>query len=141
MPERVQLVPTRDRCRTCGTGRPLRRPCRAPSGIGIDYKAAMTKTTTPLVARPKRPPCVLICAKCVKKAENGRAIRKAVKAELSQRAMAAGRRPGKLIETRCMGLCPKRALTLASGATLARGELLVVKGTADVPAALEALLR
>ena len=63
-----------------------------------------------------------------------------MKTELGERAMRGGRRPGKLIETKCLGVCPKQALTLASGASLVRGELLVVKSAADVPAALDALL-
>lgn len=100
----------------------------------------MTKTGSLFVARPKRPPSMLICAKCVRKADEGRLIKKGLKAELAQRAAAAGRRPGRLIETKCMGLCPKQAVTLASGATLSRGELLVVKRAGDVPAALERLL-
>ncbi|MDX7952885.1 (2Fe-2S) ferredoxin domain-containing protein [Lichenihabitans sp. Uapishka_5] len=93
-----------------------------------------------IVARPKRPLAVLICGKCVRKAGEGQAIRKAVKAALSDQA-TADRRPGKLVETKCLGLCPKRAVALAGGASLARGELLVVKRAADVPAAIEALTR
>ena len=100
----------------------------------------MPITTKLYVARPKRPPCLLVCAKCVRKADDGKAIRKALKTELGERATRNGRRSGKLIETKCLGVCPKQALTLASGASLARGELLVVKKVADVPAALEALL-
>ena len=92
------------------------------------------------VARPKRLPSVLICAKCLKKADDGRRVRKALKAGLAERAKAAGRRPGKLVETKCMGLCPKQAATLASGASLTRGELLVARRAADVPAALDLLL-
>lgn len=100
----------------------------------------MSKSASLRIARPKRAPCVLVCSKCVKKADEGRAIRKALKAALAERADAAGRRPGKLVETKCMGLCPKRAVTLASGATLARGELLMVKGAVDAAAALQLLL-
>jgi hypothetical protein len=100
----------------------------------------MIKFAAPIVARPKRPPCMLVCAKCVKKADEGRAIRKALKAQLDQTAKASGRRSGKLIATKCMGLCPKQAVTLASGVTLSRGELLIVRGAADVQAAVALLL-
>jgi hypothetical protein len=99
----------------------------------------MIKSTSPFVVRPKRPPSVLVCAKCVRKVDGGRAVRKALKAGLTERAEAVGQRPGKLIETKCMGLCPKRAVTLASGDMLARGELLIVRSAADVPVALELL--
>lgn len=91
------------------------------------------------IARPKRPPCVLICAKCVKKVDHGRAIQKAVKAGLADRASATGRRPGKLVQTKCMGVCPRQGVTLASAATLGRGELLIVKRGADVPTVLDIL--
>lgn len=83
---------------------------------------------------------MLVCAKCVKKADEGRAIRKALKAHMAETAKASGRRTGKLVATKCMGLCPKQAVTLASGITLSRGELLIVRDAADVRAAVVLLL-
>lgn len=42
--------------------------------------------------------------------------------------------------TSCFGICPKRAVVVASGATLARGECLLLANTSDAEAAAAILL-
>lgn len=91
------------------------------------------------VAKMKRPSPILICAKCVRRADDGRAIRKALKDALALKGETVGRKAPRLVQTKCMGLCPKRAVTVASGATLARGEMLVVRRVSDLPEAVHVL--
>ena len=67
---------------------------------------------------------VLVCAKCAKR----QGYRKG---EASRRLKRALRdRPGggkaRIVETRCLGPCPKRLLTLATPDSLSRGRLLLV---------------
>ena len=83
------------------------------------------------IVRPRRPPAILACGKCLKKAGEGRAIRRALKDALS----AAGDKPPRLARTACLGLCPKGAVVLASAATLARGEMVLVRNADEASAA------
>lgn len=99
------------------------------------------------IACPRRAPPVLVCRKCLKRCDDGRAVRRALKSELKQRgadASASGearkRKPPKLVLTGCFGVCPKRAATLASGATLARGEFVLVRDASEVSAAVDLLV-
>lgn len=101
----------------------------------------------PFIVRPRRAPPVLACRKCLKRCGDGRAIRRALKAELKQRgADTAGEgvarklKPPKLVLTGCLGVCPKHAATLASGATLARGEFVLVRSESEVRDAVDVLM-
>ncbi len=57
---------------------------------------------------------VLLCGKCSRKLDGGfgpggkESLRKAVRSELNERGYG---RQVRIIETRCMGLCPKKAVT------------------------------
>ena len=101
----------------------------------------------PAIARPRRAPPVLVCRKCLKRCDDGRAIRRALKAELKQRSAdatgngAPGKlKPPKLVLTGCFGVCPKRAATLASAATLARGEFVLVQDESELRDAVDVLM-
>ena len=98
----------------------------------------MVNSVLPANARPHRPPPILICKKCLKRATNGRAIKRALKAELKALGRARGVKRPRVVMTDCFGICPKRAVTAASGATLARGEFLLL---ADDDQAAEAAAR
>ena len=73
---------------------------------------------------------VLVCGKCARKLGGGfgREGAHGLRRELKRAWKAAGR-PGKLrvVETRCLGLCPKRRQVVATGASLAAGRLWVVE--------------
>lgn len=97
-------------------------------------------TKPPLVvARPRRPTPVLVCRKCLKRSDDGREIRRALKTELKQRAKAGGGKPQRVVMTNCFGICPKRAVVLASEATLRRGEYVLVADADDVAEAANIL--
>lgn len=51
------------------------------------YMTTMTKRTI-ITVQPRRAPPVLVCRKCLKRAGDGRAIRRALKAELKVRSNA-----------------------------------------------------
>lgn len=87
-------------------------------------------------ARLKRAEILLVCGKCLKRHRDGRALRRALKDAAIDGP--SGRRP-KLVRTACLGLCPGRAVALASAATLARGELVVLAEPGAAAAAVEAL--
>jgi predicted metal-binding protein len=82
---------------------------------------------------------VLVCSKCAKKFPDRRGakgVRSALKSALKTRRWGKIR----LVETKCLDLCPKRRLVLASGATLANHKLVVVDAGFDADAALIQLL-
>jgi hypothetical protein len=80
---------------------------------------------------------VLICGKCVRKlGSEGNGMRKALKKALKHR-------PGgkiRVIEARCLSLCPKGRIVLASARTLQEHRLLVAQPGVEVEVAIEHLL-
>ncbi|MBR0701098.1 (2Fe-2S) ferredoxin domain-containing protein [Bradyrhizobium diazoefficiens] len=96
------------------------------------------KSASPMVVRPRRAAPVLVCRKCLKRSDDGRDVRRALKSELKTRKHD-GSKPAKLIMTGCFGLCPKKAVVLASGTSLARQEYVLVADGDQVPRALKLL--
>ncbi len=82
---------------------------------------------------------VLLCSKCAKTFPDDRGakgVRSALKSALKSRRWGKVR----VVETKCLDLCPKRRLVLASGVLLASQKLLVVDAGFDIDAALVQLL-
>lgn len=96
---------------------------RLDHGGLIPISVPMPARSSPTIARPKRPPPVLICGKCLSRIDGGKKLKQALKAELKQR----GGKRGRLVTTGCLGICPKRAVVTASAATLAKGEYVLVE--------------
>uniref|UniRef100_E6VQK5 (2Fe-2S) ferredoxin domain-containing protein n=1 Tax=Rhodopseudomonas palustris (strain DX-1) TaxID=652103 RepID=E6VQK5_RHOPX len=92
------------------------------------------------IARPKRPPPVLICGKCLSKIDGGKKLKHALKAELKQAAAAHGSKRPKLVTTGCLGICPKRAVVTASAPTLGRGEYVLLEQRKELEEAVTALM-
>ncbi len=92
----------------------------------------------PIVARTRRPGPVLICKKCLKRCPGGDKIRGRLKHKL--RARRAGQKTSRLVSVNCFGICPKRAVVLASGRSLDRDEYVLVSRPRQVEDALETLL-
>ncbi|MBJ7405682.1 MAG: hypothetical protein JHD07_21205 [Bradyrhizobium sp.] len=103
-------------------------------------KSASPKSTTPMVVRSRRPAPVLVCAKCLKRSDEGRDVKRALKSELKA-GKRDGIKPPKLVMTGCFGLCPKKSIVLASGASLMRQEYLLVADRDQVPSALAQLTK
>ncbi len=96
------------------------------------------KSESPMTVRPRRAAPVLVCRKCLKRSDDGREVRRALKSELKARKRD-GSKPAKLVVSGCFGLCPKKAIVLASGASLARQEYVLVADGDQVPRALALL--
>lgn len=72
---------------------------------------------------------VLVCGTCAR-----RAGRKGLRSDLkSGLKTASDHRRVKVAETGCLGLCPKRAIVVATPADLARGAAFVLRDEAPVP--------
>ncbi|KYG19204.1 hypothetical protein SE92_02145 [Bradyrhizobium sp. AT1] len=96
------------------------------------------KSASPMIVRPRREAPVLVCRKCLKRSDDGRDVRRALKSGLKA-SRRDGTKPAKLIMTGCFGLCPKKAIVLASGKSLARQEYVLVADGDQVPRALALL--
>ncbi len=82
---------------------------------------------------------VLVCGKCAKTFPDRRGVkgvRSALKSALKSRRWGKVR----VVQTKCLDLCPKRRLVLASAATLSNHKLVVVDAGFDAEAALTQLL-
>lgn len=99
---------------------------------------------SPRVVQPRWSDAVLVCGKCLKRHPDGKAVRRALKDAVAARApeVRVGRKREKvrLVKTTCLGLCPKRALVLASAASLSRREVVLLHGTREASDAVAQLL-
>ena len=91
------------------------------------------------IVRPRRPAPVFVCRKCLKRCDEAKAIKAAIKRE-AKRMGDAGAKPARVIMTSCFGLCPKRAVAVTGGHGAARGHYVLVSAAEDVAGSL-ALLR
>jgi hypothetical protein len=85
----------------------------------------MAKHSPIVTIRPRRAKPVLVCRKCLKRSAHGRELKQALKAELKRRSKALALKRPRLVMTSCFDICPKRAVVVASGTTLNRGEYLL----------------
>jgi hypothetical protein len=97
-----------------------------------------SKSKSPMIVRPRRAAPVLVCRKCLKRSDEGRDVRRALKSELKANKRD-GVKPARLIMTGCFGLCPKKSIVIASGVSLARQEFVLVADRREVPRALALL--
>jgi hypothetical protein len=82
----------------------------------------------------------LVCKKCLKRADDGSAIKRALKSKLKARSRASNQKRPRVVMTDCFGICPKHAVTATSGALLTQGEYVLVRDHDQVPAAVDKLL-
>jgi predicted metal-binding protein len=80
---------------------------------------------------------ILVCGKCLKRQDDGKALRQALKQEAKR--LAPGRRT-RIAKIGCLGLCPRRAVVVASGAGLAAGTVVLVRDAGEAAAAVPGLL-
>lgn len=92
-----------------------------------------------IAARLRRAPPILVCKKCLGRIDDGKKLRKALKSEAKNRSAVQDVRPPRVVTTSCLGICPKRAVVVASAATLRNGKYLLLskaKASAEAIAAL-----
>ena len=94
----------------------------------------------PTAVQPRWSGAVFVCGKCAKRHDDGKALRRALKRALRDKAGAHHRRKLRIFKTECVGLCPKQAIVVASAATLVDGEVLLIRDERDVTAVSERLL-
>ncbi|MDB5617347.1 (2Fe-2S) ferredoxin domain-containing protein [Tardiphaga sp.] len=92
---------------------------------GHSYMPAMPKPSV-VTIQPRRSPPIFVYKKCLGRIDDGKALRRGLKSEA--RRLGAGRamKPPRIVLTGCMGICPKRAVVVASPATLERGQYLLL---------------
>lgn len=98
----------------------------------------MPTMTKPIIARPRRASPILVCKKCLKRAPAGAEVRRELKSALKHRPSGALKR-SRLVSTSCFGICPKRAVVMASAQSLQAGEYILVSHRRQVDDALEGL--
>ena len=101
---------------------------------------SMTKNAPVATVRPRRPRPILICRKCLKRVGNGSGLKRALKSELKRRSAARSEKKPRVVATGCFGICPKRAVVLASAATLNRGDYLLLTDTDGIAEAAAILM-
>ncbi len=99
----------------------------------------MVKNASIATIRPRRQKPILICKKCVKRVAGGSRLKRALKSEVRRRSADQATKRPRIVATGCFGICPKRAVVLASAATLNRGEYLLL-ADADLSAEAAAIL-
>ena len=95
-------------------------------------------------AKTKLTEIVVVCSKCAKRqglsARAVRALLKKAGKRAARDAPSGPRRKLCIVETGCLGPCPKRAVAVATGASLAVGRVLLLDPEAGPREALAAVL-
>ncbi|MGA7806738.1 (2Fe-2S) ferredoxin domain-containing protein [Bradyrhizobium sp.] len=100
----------------------------------------MKKSSSLVTIRPRRSEHVLLCKKCLSRVENGGKLKRSLKSELKKRRSGKKTRRPRLVLTSCLGICPKRAVVMASASTLRRGEFLLLSDSRSVAGAADVLV-
>jgi predicted metal-binding protein len=108
--------------------------------VGRAYIQPMAKKSSIMTARSRRAAPVFVCRKCLKRIEDGPSLKQTLKSELKRRDFAPEKKPPRVVLTGCFGICPKRAVVMASAETLHRGEYLLLTETNQVGDALDRLV-
>lgn len=118
---------------------------RSPSGRPAGRSASRSASRS---AKTKFTEVVVVCSKCAKRQGlHPRAVRallkkagkKAAKVHPAKDA-AGGRRKLCIVESGCLGPCPKHAIAVATGASLAAGRVVLLDPEAGPAEALAAVL-
>jgi hypothetical protein len=70
----------------------------------------------------------------------GGKLKSALKKQVKRRSAEQAVKRPKVLLTGCLGICPKHAVTVASAATLQRGEYLLLKAEGQAAEAVEQLM-
>jgi hypothetical protein len=90
----------------------------------------MANKSPVIIVKPRRAGPVLVCKKCLRRAEGGGKLKRRLKSELKRRSSSQKTRRPRLVLANCFGICPKRAVVLASAHTLGRGEFILLSDSA-----------
>lgn len=104
------------------------------------YTGRMAQKSAIVTIRPRRAMPILVCRKCLSRIADGRKLKSALKKQVKLRGAAGRVKRPKVVATSCLGICPKRAVAVASAVTLQRGEYLLLDDCAQAADALETLM-
>jgi predicted metal-binding protein len=104
------------------------------------YIRRMTQKSAIVTIRPRRATPILVCRKCLSRIADGKNLKSALKRQAKRRSQEQAIKRPKLVVTSCLGICPKSAVTVASAATLRRGEYLLLDDPAQAAEAVECLM-
>lgn len=93
-----------------------------------------------IAARLRRAPPILVCKKCLGRIDDGKKLRRALKSDAKDRSAAQAVKPPRVVMTSCLGICPKRAVVVASAATLRDGKYLLLSEADASAEAISALM-
>lgn len=91
-------------------------------------------------ARLRRATPVLVCQKCLSRVDDGHGFKRRLKSGLKQRSDALAVKAPRVVLTKCLGICPKRAVVVASASTLGRGEYLLLTDRDGIAEAADVLM-
>jgi predicted metal-binding protein len=100
----------------------------------------MAKTSFFVTARPRRASPILICRKCLRRVEDGKQIKRLLKAKAKSQGQEQSLKPARVVMTSCFGICPKHAVVVVNAVTLQRGEYLLVSDSKSAEAAAALLM-
>jgi len=110
-----------------------------------ETQLAKTQVAKTQLAKTKLTEVVVVCAKCAKRQGlRPRAVRALLKGAAKQAAkdgLLADRTKLCIVESGCLGPCPKRAVAVATGASLAAGRVVLLDPDSKPEEALAAVLR
>jgi predicted metal-binding protein len=96
-------------------------------------------------AKTKLTEIVVVCTKCAKRQGlrpgSVRALLKKAGKQAAEDRKTGARRKLRIVESGCLGPCPKRAVAVATGASLAAGRVILLDPGAGPEEALAALLQ
>jgi hypothetical protein len=103
---------------------------------------AETEATSPARrVRPRWSSAIFVCGKCLKRHDDGKTMRRALKqAVRPPQSEDMKRSKVRIVKTACLGLCPRGAVIVASAATLSAGDVMLVKDAEAMAAAVPRLL-
>lgn len=91
-------------------------------------------------AKFRRASPILVCKKCLGRIGDGKKLRKALKSDAKARSAAQAVKPPRVVMTSCLGICPKRAVVVASAATMSDGRYLLLSDAEASGEAITALM-
>lgn len=92
---------------------------------------AMANKSSVVTVKPRRAGPVLVCRKCLSRIDGGSTLKRRLKSELKRKSSTTKTKRPRLVLTNCFGICPKRAVVMASVNTLGRGEFVLLSGSAS----------
>ncbi len=101
-----------------------------PETLPADIRTAKVRTAKVRTAKAKFAEVVLVCRKCAKRQGltkgQARALAKAAYKAAHPGAEGKKRSKPRIVESGCLGPCPKRMLAVATGASVAAGRVLLL---------------